>query len=200
MTFKAIALKVAAVSGDVPLIFSSQADLQLPVPHAQYHAWLARQMLPSQYNKALTAICMVKTRRDCCLDHKMYACLRLTREPLAYICGPEFMHMMKTSAWHANELVLLLLLACAVLTCINPVLQAQGKLWEMTSAGSEEVERIHAGMRELVCRRYKHVDLERIANGEVGEVEEVHPQEDPTYRQHLNSLRYHSHPPSQQQK
>lgn len=79
------------------------------------------------------------------------------------------------------------------------MLQAQGKLWEMTSAWSEEVERIHAGMRELVCRRYKHVDLERIANGEVGEVEEVHPQEDPTYRQHLNSLRYHSHSPSQQQ-
>ncbi|KAL0036203.1 hypothetical protein WJX79_007899 [Trebouxia sp. C0005] len=69
------------------------------------------------------------------------------------------------------------------------ICQAQGKLWEMTSAWSEEVERIHAGMRELVCRRYKHVDLERIANGEVGEVEEVHPQEDPTYRQHLNSLR-----------
>ncbi len=70
----------------------------------------------------------------------------------------------------------------------------------MTSAWSEELERIHAGMRELVCRRYKHVDLERIANGEVGEVEEVHPQEDPSYRQHLNSLRYHPHFPSQQQK
>ena len=103
------------------------------------------------------------------------------------------------SAWHANELVLLLLLllllllAFVVSTCPNPVLQAQGKLWEMTSAWSEEVERIHAGLRELVCRRYKHVDLERIANGEVGEVEEVHPQEDPTYRQHLNSLRYHTH-------
>ncbi|DBA95921.1 TPA: hypothetical protein ACH3X1_001448 [Trebouxia sp. C0004] len=67
--------------------------------------------------------------------------------------------------------------------------QAQGKLWDMTSAWSEEMERIHAGMREMVCRRYKHVDLERIANGEVGEVEEVHPLEDPTYRQHLNSLR-----------
>ena len=109
------------------------------------------------------------------------------------------------SAWHANELLmlllllLLLLLAYAVLTCINSALQAQGKLWEMTSAWSEEVERIHAGMRELVCRRYKHVDLERIANGEVGEVEEVHPQEDPTYQQHLNSLRYHLHSSSQQQ-
>jgi len=103
------------------------------------------------------------------------------------------------SAWHANELVLLLLLAYVVSICTSLVLQAQGKLWEMTSAWSEEVERIHAGMRELVCRRYKHVDLERIANGEVGEVEEVHPQEDPTYRQHLNSLRYHCHPPSQQQ-
>ncbi len=69
------------------------------------------------------------------------------------------------------------------------MVQAQGKLWEMTSAWSEELERIHAGMRELVCRRYKHVDLDKIANGEVGEVEEVHPQEDPTYRQHLTSLR-----------
>ena len=107
----------------------------------------------------------------------------------------------ESSAWHANELVLLLLLLlCVVSSCTNLVMQAQGKLWEMTSAWSEEVERIHAGMRELVCRRYKHVDLERIANGEVGEVEEVHPQEDPTYRQHLNSLRYYSHPPSQQQK
>lgn len=69
------------------------------------------------------------------------------------------------------------------------MVQAQGKLWEMTSAWSEELERVHAGMRELVCRRYKHVDLEKIANGEAGEVDEVQPQEDPTYRDHLTALR-----------
>ena len=62
-------------------------------------------------------------------------------------------------------------------------------MWEMTSAWSEELERVHAGMRELVCRRYKHVDLERIANGEAGELDEVQPQEDPTYRHHLTALR-----------
>ena len=39
-------------------------------------------------------------------------------------------------------------------------LQVQGKLWEMTSAWTEEMERIHAAMRELVCRRYRftHID------------------------------------------
>ena len=69
-------------------------------------------------------------------------------------------------------------------------MQAQGKLWEMTSAWAEEVERIHASMRELVCRRYKHVDLDKIANGEVApDVEEVLPQEDPAYRQNFTSLR-----------
>lgn len=35
------------------------------------------------------------------------------------------------------------------------MLQAQGKLWEMTSAWTEELERINAAMRELVCRRYR---------------------------------------------
>lgn len=74
-----------------------------------------------------------------------------------------------------------------VVTCCT--LQAQGKLWEMTSAWSEDLERIHATMRELVCRRYKHVDLEKIANGEVGDEDVVQAQEDPTYRQHLRSLR-----------
>ena len=34
-------------------------------------------------------------------------------------------------------------------------MQAQGKLWEVTATSSEELERIHAAMRELVCRRYK---------------------------------------------
>ena len=70
-----------------------------------------------------------------------------------------------------------------------PFVQAQGKLWELTSAWTEELERIHAAMRELVCRRYKHSDLDKIANGEAGDVDEVQPQEDPTYRQHLASLR-----------
>lgn len=37
---------------------------------------------------------------------------------------------------------------------------------------------------------FRHVDVEKIAHGEVGDTEEVHPQEDPTYRQHLAALRY----------
>lgn len=47
MTLKGVALKVAAISGDMPPIFLLQADVQLPVPHAKYHAWLVRDMLPS---------------------------------------------------------------------------------------------------------------------------------------------------------
>ena len=39
-------------------------------------------------------------------------------------------------------------------------LQAQGKLWEMTSAWTEEMERIHAAMRELVCRRYRFTNID----------------------------------------
>ena len=35
----------------------------------------------------------------------------------------------------------------------------------------------------------RHIDLEKIANGEAGDVDEVHPQEDPTYKQHLSALR-----------
>ena len=42
----------------------------------------------------------------------------------------------------------------------------------------------------MITHTFRHVDLGKIANGEAGEVEEVHPQEDPTYRQHLFALRY----------
>jgi len=89
VNFKAVTLKVAAVSGDMPPMSPSHADLRLPMPHVEYNAWLVMGMSLLQYSKALTAICIVNTTRDCCLDHKMYACLRLTKEAVAYTCGPE---------------------------------------------------------------------------------------------------------------
>ena len=36
--------------------------------------------------------------------------------------------------------------------------------------------------------------MDKIANGEVGDMEEVHPHEDPTYKQNLSALRYYSTP------
>ena len=37
---------------------------------------------------------------------------------------------------------------------------------------------------------FRHVDVDKIANGETGDVDEVHPQEEPNYRSHLAALRY----------
>ena len=36
--------------------------------------------------------------------------------------------------------------------------------------------------------------MDKIANGEAGDVEEVHPQEDPTYKQNFSALRWRSLP------
>lgn len=47
------------------------------------------------------------------------------------------------------------LYAIGLAHCYMGYVQVQGKLWEMTSAWTEELERIHAAMRELVCRRYR---------------------------------------------
>ncbi len=72
VTFKAVTLKVAAVCGDMLPIFPSQADLQLLMPHVKYHAWLVTDTFLLSYSKVLTAVFMVNTIRDFCLDHKMY--------------------------------------------------------------------------------------------------------------------------------
>lgn len=51
------------------------------------------------------------------------------------------------------------------------------------------------------CCSGRRPDLEKIANGELGDVEEVLPLEDPTYQAHMQSLRWMStcmHPASVQ--
>ena len=53
---------------------------------------------------------------------------------------------------------------------------------------TELVVRCRVTMQERPCL-CRHTDLEKLANGELGDVEEVLPQEDPTYQDHMQSHR-----------
>ncbi len=65
VTLEGIALKVAAVSGDMPPIFLLQVDLQLLASHVRYHARLVTHTFLLLYSKALTVVITTLHKRLC---------------------------------------------------------------------------------------------------------------------------------------
>ena len=81
MTFKAVALKAAAVSVDVWPICPLHADLQLLRAHVKYHAhaWLVTEDISV----------VVQQGVGCDVGCQFCLCLTQAHRAVAYTCGPE---------------------------------------------------------------------------------------------------------------